>query len=159
MGRSGTSVLLGLLASYWLPILIVVVVGRLVRNRYHNGLNKYPGPFLASLTDLWRVWDVYGQRPELTHQRLHAKYGDVVRLGPNTLSFADPKALKTIYGLNKGFLKVGEILLMHPVVFIGLATETDLAITIITHTVRFLRCPAIDREGTQPGIPLQHDGQ
>ncbi|KAK7750744.1 hypothetical protein SLS62_007295 [Diatrype stigma] len=51
------------------------------------------------------LWDVYGQRPELTHQRLHAKYGDVVRLGPNTLSFADPKALKTIYGLNKGFLK------------------------------------------------------
>ncbi|RYO73661.1 hypothetical protein DL764_010439 [Monosporascus ibericus] len=38
--------------------------------------------------------------------RLHAKYGDVVRLGPNTLSFADPKALKSIYGLNKGFVKV-----------------------------------------------------
>lgn len=105
MGEPGGSVLLGLLAQYWFPILIAVVVGRLVRNRYHNGLNKYPGPFLASLTDLWRIWDVYGQRPDITHQRLHAKYGDVVRLGPNALSFADPKALKTIYGLNKGFLK------------------------------------------------------
>lgn len=100
------SVLLGFLATYWLPILLAAVAARLIRNRYHNGLHKYPGPFLASLTDLWRLWDVYGQRPELTHQKLHAKYGDVVRLGPNSLSFADPKALKTIYGLNKGFVKV-----------------------------------------------------
>ncbi|KAI0602099.1 cytochrome P450 [Biscogniauxia sp. FL1348] len=105
MAITGNSVVIGFLAQYWLPITLVAVVARLVRNRYHNGLNKYPGPFLASLTDLWRLWDVYCQRPELTHQRLHAKYGDVVRLGPNTLSFADPKALKAIYGLNKGFVK------------------------------------------------------
>ncbi|KAI1496679.1 cytochrome P450 [Biscogniauxia marginata] len=105
MAVIGNSVLMSFLAQYWLHIALLVVVARLVRNRYHNGLNKYPGPFLASLTDLWRLWDVYCQRPELTHQRLHAKYGDVVRLGPNTLSFADPKALKAIYGLNKGFVK------------------------------------------------------
>ncbi|KAI1488187.1 cytochrome P450 [Biscogniauxia mediterranea] len=105
MALAGNSVVIGFLAQYWLPIILLAVIARLVRNRYHNGLNKYPGPFLASLTDLWRLWDVYCQRPELTHQRLHAKYGDVVRLGPNTLSFADPKALKAIYGLNKGFIK------------------------------------------------------
>lgn len=94
------------IAQFWLPITVSVILVWLVKNRYHNGLNKYPGPFLASLTDWWRFWDVYGQRPELTHQKLHAKYGDVVRLGPNNLSFADPKALKSIYGLNKGFVKV-----------------------------------------------------
>ncbi|KAL9943425.1 hypothetical protein ACHAPW_007682 [Verticillium nonalfalfae] len=53
----------------------------------------------------WRFYDVWGQRPENTHIALHKKHGDVVRLGPNTLSFADPAALKTIYGLNKGFVK------------------------------------------------------
>ncbi|KAI1380380.1 cytochrome P450 [Hypoxylon crocopeplum] len=99
------SVVGSLIAQFWLPITVSVVLAWLVKNRYHNGLNKYPGPFLASLTDWWRFWDVYGQRPELTHQKLHAKYGDVVRLGPNSLSFADPKALKSIYGLNKGFVK------------------------------------------------------
>ncbi|KAI1472869.1 cytochrome P450 [Daldinia caldariorum] len=93
------------IAHFWLPLIVSAVLIRLVRNRYHNGLNKYPGPFLASLTDLWRFWDVYGQRPDITHRKLHAKYGDVVRLGPNSLSIADPKALKTIYGLNKGFVK------------------------------------------------------
>ncbi len=88
---------LHVLAQHWLALGLSILVALLAKNRYHNGLHKYPGPFLASLTDWWRFYDVYKQRPETTHQKLHAKHGDVVRLGPNTLSFADPKALKTIY--------------------------------------------------------------
>lgn len=94
------------LLQHWLSVIVAAVLVWLVKNRYHNGLNRYPGPFLASLTDWWRFVDVWGRRPEVTHRALHKKYGDVVRLGPNSLSFADPKALKTIYGLNKGFIKV-----------------------------------------------------
>jgi hypothetical protein len=100
------SAIFGFILQHWFLLSTVLIAAWLVRNRYHNGLNKYPGPFLASITDWWRFWDVYGQRPEITQQKLHAEHGDVVRLGPNTLSFADPKALKTIYGLNKGFIKV-----------------------------------------------------
>jgi hypothetical protein len=29
---------------------------------------------------------------------IHEKYGDIVRVGPNELSFADPKAIHEIYG-------------------------------------------------------------
>ncbi|KAI1116399.1 cytochrome P450 [Nemania sp. NC0429] len=104
MGVEG-SVVMGFIAHYWALGAVLVIGGWLTRNRYYNGLNKYPGPFLASLTDLWRLWDVWGRQSEVTHRQLHARYGDVVRLGPKTLSFADPKALKTIYGLNKGFVK------------------------------------------------------
>ncbi|OHE94281.1 cytochrome P450 [Colletotrichum orchidophilum] len=100
-----TETILETFAQHWLSIGLSLIVAWLVKNRYNNGLNKYPGPFLASLTDWWRFFDVKGYRPEVTHQKLHAKYGDVVRLGPNTLSFADPAALKSIYGLNKGFVK------------------------------------------------------
>lgn len=71
-----------------------------------NGLNRYPGPFMANFTNLWRLFNVWSRRPEVTHIQLHRKYGDVVRLAPNVLSFANPKALKVIYGLNKGFVKV-----------------------------------------------------
>lgn len=78
----------------------------LALNYFYNSLNIFPGPFWARLTDIWRYIDVKGRRPELTHIALHRKYGDVVRLGPRTLSFADPKAAKVIYGLNKGFTKV-----------------------------------------------------
>ncbi|KUI73259.1 Benzoate 4-monooxygenase [Cytospora mali] len=91
--------------QHWFAVLIVAVSAWLLRNRFHNGLNKYPGPFMASLTDWWRLVDVWNRRPELTHIKLHEKHGDVVRLGPNTLSFADPAALKAIYGLNKGYVK------------------------------------------------------
>ncbi|KAI1158262.1 cytochrome P450 [Nemania serpens] len=104
MGVEG-SMVLGFIAHYWALGAALVIGAWLTRNRYYNGLNKYPGPFLASLTDLWRLWDVWGRQSEVTHRKLHARYGDVVRLGPRTLSFADPKALKTIYGLNKGFVK------------------------------------------------------
>jgi len=105
MGTVG-SIALSFIAHYWALGAVVAIVAWLIRNRYYNGLHEYPGPFLASLTDLWRLFEVWGRKSEVTHRQLHAKYGDVVRLGPSTISFADPKALKTIYGLNKGFIKV-----------------------------------------------------
>ncbi len=104
-GIAGTVV--ELLIVNWALVALVLGAGWLVRNRYHNGLSKYPGPFLASLTNWWRFFDVYGRRADKTHIALHKKYGSVVRLGPDVLSFSDPKALKAIYGLNKGFVKVG----------------------------------------------------
>ncbi|TVY78358.1 Cytochrome P450 monooxygenase andK [Lachnellula suecica] len=97
--------LLEAVARNWAAVIVVVLAAYLVKNRFTRGLNKYPGPFLASITDWWRFWIVYKRRPEVEHIRLHAKHGDVVRLGPNDLSFADPAALKSIYGLNKGFVK------------------------------------------------------
>ncbi|CCF41908.1 cytochrome P450 [Colletotrichum higginsianum] len=100
-----TETIVETVAQHWLSIGLLLVVTWLVKNHYNNGLNKHSGPFLASLTDWWRFFDVKGCRPEVTHRKLHEQYGDVVRLGPNTLSFADPAALKTIYGLNKGFVK------------------------------------------------------
>lgn len=90
----------------WSVVLVLAFVAYLASNYLNHGLNKYPGPVLAGLTDWWRFIDVYGRRPDITHLNLHRKHGDVVRLGPNSLSFADPKAIKQIYGLNKGFVKV-----------------------------------------------------
>ncbi|EFX05998.1 cytochrome p450 benzoate 4-monooxygenase, partial [Grosmannia clavigera kw1407] len=37
--------------------------------------------------------------------RLHSKYGDFVRIAPNHVSIADPRALQDIYGHNTGFVK------------------------------------------------------
>lgn len=96
-----------LLLTYWYLVLSVVVLGYLVKQRYHNGLSQYPGPFLASVTDLWRALHLWKTRA--IHDLcvdLHREHGDIVRLGPNLLSFGNPKAIKDIYGLNKGFVKV-----------------------------------------------------
>lgn len=75
-------------------------------NRFGGGLNAIPGPRLAGFTDLWRLLVVWGRRPELAHIKLHKKYGNIVRLGPRTVSVGDPEAIKIIYGLNSGFVKV-----------------------------------------------------
>ena len=63
---------------------------------------------MAGYSNLWRFLENLNTRQtEQTHIALHRKYGDFVRLGPNVISVADPKALKIIYGLKKGMVKVG----------------------------------------------------
>lgn len=97
---------LSFLTRYWPWVLLGSLIAKLVYNKFYNGLHKYPGPFLAAYTDWWRLFDVWGRQTHTTHIALHRKYGDIVRLGPGVLSFADPKAIKVIYGLNKGMIKV-----------------------------------------------------
>ena len=101
-----TEDIVSLFLQHWYSVLLLISVVYLAKNKYHNGLQRYPGPFLASYTDWWRFFDVLGRRPDITQLKLHRKLGDIVRLGPNALSFSNPEALKTIYGLNKGFVKV-----------------------------------------------------
>jgi hypothetical protein len=97
--------LISVLLHNWPFVLPLLFIAYLLTNYFNHGLNRYPGPLLASFTNWWRLWIVYNRRPELSHIALHAKHGPIVRLGPNTVSFSDPKALKAIYGLNKGFIK------------------------------------------------------
>lgn len=94
-----------LISTHWLLVLLSAAVVYLLRNKYYNGLSKYPGPWLAAYTNWWRYFDVRACHAEKTHIELHRKHGDIVRLGPNVLSFADPRAIKAIYGLNKGMTK------------------------------------------------------
>ena len=69
-------------------------------------LKAIPGPFLARFSNIWRFYNHYGQTHIETQKELHKKYGDVVRLGPNTVSIADAELLKTIYSTRGTFLKV-----------------------------------------------------
>ncbi|KAF1958297.1 pisatin demethylase [Byssothecium circinans] len=96
---------LPVLVEYWPLILVSVTVGWLLNNKFWKGLNRYPGPWLAGYTNWWRFWDVWGRKHQWTVIKLHREHGDIVRLGPNVLSFADPRAIKVIYGLNKGMTK------------------------------------------------------
>ncbi|TVY68046.1 Cytochrome P450 monooxygenase [Fusarium oxysporum f. sp. cubense] len=91
--------------AYLTAAVVGLLVTKLLVNKYGNGLNGIPGPALASFTDLWRFLDVYRRRPEVTQIALHEKYGTVVRLGPNTVSIADPAAIQTIYAHNSGYTK------------------------------------------------------
>ncbi|RMJ17486.1 hypothetical protein BHE90_002916 [Fusarium euwallaceae] len=85
--------------------LLTGILLRLLVNKYGQGLNNIPGPWLAGFTDLWRLFIVRGRRAQEVHIELHKKYGPMVRLGPRAVSVADPEAIKIIYSPSSGYSK------------------------------------------------------
>ncbi|KAH8803645.1 cytochrome P450 [Xylogone sp. PMI_703] len=79
-----------------LPI-SVVVLGYVVYQRYFHPLSSFPGPFLASLTDLWQVYQFWGLKQPYHLTELHEKYGPFVRYGPDKLSITAEEAIPIIY--------------------------------------------------------------
>ncbi|KAF2119518.1 cytochrome P450 [Lophiotrema nucula] len=84
---------------------VVVLFARYVIAYLNSPLKSIPGPFLARFSDVWRFWNHYRRQHIETQKGLHEKYGDVVRLGPNTVSLNDPSLLKTIYTTRGTFIK------------------------------------------------------
>ncbi|KAK6079051.1 cytochrome p450 [Seiridium cupressi] len=68
-------------------------------------LRHVPGPFWASLSDIPRMLWVTTKEAHIIHQKLHEKYGEVVRIGPRTVIFRDPTAIPTVYPMRAGFPK------------------------------------------------------
>ena len=95
----------------WLLCPLIII--ELLHSRYGTGLRKYNGPFLASFTNLWRLCHAYRNRHREPMLHLHARYGDVVRLGPRALSFGQPQAIKDIYGPGRDFKKVSQSVKCH----------------------------------------------
>lgn len=93
-------------SSHFPAILLALITIHFTRNYLTPGASSIPGPFLAKITNIWRFIDVAGGRPEVTLSKLHQQHGDYVRLGPNVVSVQNLDALKTIYGINKGYQKV-----------------------------------------------------
>jgi hypothetical protein len=68
-----------------------------VHRALFSPLLKVPGPCSALITDVWLMLQEFmGNRREYIHH-LHQRYGPVVRLGPNEVSFTSVEALKEIY--------------------------------------------------------------
>lgn len=72
-------------------------------------LRHVPGPFFANLTNLVRAWWATTGGVHLILQRHHETYGDLVRIGPNMVSFSNPKALPMVYSAKAGFVTVSGI--------------------------------------------------
>ncbi|RYO91199.1 hypothetical protein DL763_005069 [Monosporascus cannonballus] len=71
-------------------------------NLFLHPLRRFPGPLVYRASPLpWALRHVIG-RQAFDTQRLHERYGPVVRLGPGHLSFTDPRAWRDIYGHRLG---------------------------------------------------------
>ncbi|KAI1498354.1 cytochrome P450 monooxygenase [Biscogniauxia marginata] len=66
-----------------------------IYNRFFHPLSKFPGQLLGDLTDWYLVY-VICSVPTFGLE-LHKKYGPIVRLAPNLLSFSDATLLPRVY--------------------------------------------------------------
>lgn len=74
------------------------IVWLAVYRLYFHPLANYPGPLLAKVSGLYMTISAIRCQNTYTRHRLHEEYGDVVRVGPNELEFADISSIKEIYG-------------------------------------------------------------
>lgn len=94
--------------SIWSPILKTLVdhtSNQIIGNVFLSVHKSVPGPFWykASRFPLFFA-DLSGDRTSTIHA-LHCKYGSVVRVAPNELSFSDTNHIKDIYGQSSVFMK------------------------------------------------------
>ncbi|KAL4892367.1 cytochrome P450 [Aspergillus ambiguus] len=61
-------------------------------------LSHYPGPPLAAVSELWYASAWTSGLWNRKIQEAHRRYGDIVRIAPNELSFATAQAFRDIYG-------------------------------------------------------------
>lgn len=93
---------LGSLASVSIGVLVVYLLAASAYRALLHPLHDVPGPTLCKITRLpW--WIVNYRGDQVSWLRgLHAKYGPVVRYGPNDLSYGTGDAWKSIFGYEKG---------------------------------------------------------
>lgn len=96
---------LAFVAKHWPVLLIGGLVLRALYRRYASPLRKYPGPFLASFSRLWKLLSTASGHTHLDHIALHRQYGPVVRIAPNEVSVSSPEAARTLLSAGRRFFK------------------------------------------------------
>ncbi|KAJ6608708.1 cytochrome P450 [Mycena sp. CBHHK59/15] len=86
---------------YFSSLIMSVVIYRL--SPFHP-LANYPGPILCKISKLWFARVAMGGKQHMYYYELHQRFGDVVRIGPNELSFRDVNAIAPMMG-SKGMPK------------------------------------------------------
>lgn len=90
----------GVIAALFILHILHVILAPLF-----SPLRRVPGPFIARFTKLWYFARVANGQFHYDNIVLHRKFGPLVRVGPNFVSFDDPSALKPIYGIASKFPK------------------------------------------------------
>ncbi|KAJ2984481.1 hypothetical protein NUW58_g6035 [Xylaria curta] len=89
------------LARNGLVLGAVYVIGQILYNLFLHPLRKYPGPLAYRMSVIPRSWyQLQGLLP-FEVDKLHKRYGPVVRVAPNELAFSSPQAWRDIYGHKK----------------------------------------------------------
>ncbi|OBR14494.1 Cytochrome P450 [Colletotrichum higginsianum IMI 349063] len=85
-----------------LGLICIRLISRVVYNVYFHPLRHYPGPKAYAATRIPLTRMITSGKAHKKIAELHAQYGPVVRLGPDTIDWADPRAFKDLMGHSKG---------------------------------------------------------
>ncbi len=92
-------------------VLIIGWITYMIYTRYFTGLSHIPGPYIASVSNFWKIKAAWKEAMPQLNIALHRKHGPLVRIGPNTVSVDDPAALSVIYGFKPTYRKVFPLVL------------------------------------------------
>ncbi|KAL4962489.1 cytochrome P450 [Aspergillus stella-maris] len=90
------------LGATLVAIIISYYLVTTVHNLYFHPLKAYPGPQYAATSRLPITYVTITGKSAIWVNRLHEKYGPVVRVAPDELSYADARAWNDIYGALPG---------------------------------------------------------
>ncbi|KAG6039981.1 hypothetical protein E4U41_001773 [Claviceps citrina] len=86
-----------LFSPAYLAIITLLLIGIRVAASLASPLRRIPGPTISLFTSLLLKWKEINAARTLYIHALHGKYGPVVRIAPNEVSFTSWAALKEIY--------------------------------------------------------------
>lgn len=89
----------------FLGTILAWAVVRCLGNLLAPGVRNIPGPILAKLSNLYRLYSVSKGDSHVSLATLHRKYGDNVRLGPHVVSICNLEDVSKVYGIKGGFVK------------------------------------------------------
>lgn len=84
--------------GFGLALILTYFVGTVIYNLFFHPLRRFPGPILFRATRLGFCYKLCTGSIPFEVLALHEKYGDVVRIAPDQLAFANPQAWKDIMG-------------------------------------------------------------
>lgn len=96
---------LPLLVTLSIPLILYLLYHLVLFPLFRSDLRSIPGPFLAKITDLYRLLLVRTGSAHEHHLSLHKRYGTFVRLGPNNVSVGSPAAIPVLYNTRTRYPK------------------------------------------------------
>ncbi|KAK3342210.1 putative cytochrome P450 [Lasiosphaeria hispida] len=81
-----------------LAIVTVYFATTIIYNLYFHPLHSFPGPLAHRASPIPYILRIVSGKAAFHTHELHEKYGPIVRLSPNHLSFTDVHAWRDIYG-------------------------------------------------------------
>ncbi|KAH0277818.1 benzoate 4-monooxygenase cytochrome P450, partial [Aureobasidium melanogenum] len=89
-------------SSIALGLAVIAYITYWIISYLQHPLYKFPGPFLASISNIPHCLSFLGGRQPYDRLALHERYGPVVRTSPDELSFSTFQSWKDIYGTRPG---------------------------------------------------------